>query len=629
MRPTSIPITAGAIVKIHDELYIVKRFDTAEAVVATHLNTRTDRIVSIAEITESLAQEPSPFQRDLYSLTEDDAWSDLVERFEKLLPLVGMPGRSRADVKAVADKEAVSTATVYRWLDRLERYGTITSLMRKVRSDKQVKKLLERVEEIIQTEITEHFLTAHKKSPSKIYENIRTKCWQEGLKRPSKNAVITRIDEIHPELKAKKREGRNKALRYRPNRGSIPGTTYLNAIWQIDHTMVDIELVDSEKRIAIGRPWITVVIELLSRMVVGWYVSLDPPGTLATGIAISRAILPKAGLLADFSEGLQWPCVGKPDVIHLDNAKEFWGKTLQYACNEHNIDLKYRKVRKPNYGAHIESYMGTLMGEIHALDGSTGSNPEAKGEYDSAKNATMTLGDFDNWLANLILGKYHLKEHSALGRPPIKQYQDGILGTDQIPGIGFVKLAGDPEKLRMDLLPFEERTIQPIGCVIDLIHYQDPVLYKWIGATDPKHKRLARKFIFRYDPRDMSCLYFWDPDAYQYYRIPYRDNRRPAVSKWELNAARKWLKEKGAAEVDEDAIFGALVEMRRIEDQARELTRKAARDRERQRQRETALAKLPSGPPARPTGVDPAPGPSRRRGLDLTALKPLKEIEKS
>lgn len=629
MRATSIPITTGAIVTINGEIHVVKRFETSDSVVVTHIRTRTDRIVFFDEISESLAKEPSPPQRDLHVLTQTEAWGELVERFEKLLPLVAMQSRSRADVEAVADEEGVSTATMYRWLDRLERYGTISCLMRKVRSDKLIKRLDKRVEAIIQNEIAEEFLTNQKKSPAKIYENIRTKCWQQDLPLPSKNAVIERIDEVHPELKAKKREGRNKALRFRPNRGSIPGMGYLNSIWQIDHTMVDIELVDSEKRIAIGRPWITVVIELFSRMIVGWYVSLDPPGTLATGIAISSAILPKAHLLADFSEGLQWVCVGKPDVIHADNAKEFRGKTLQYACNEHNIDLKYRKVKKPNYGAHIERYMGTLMTEIHALDGSTGSNPTDKGDYDSAKNATMTLDDFNNWLAHLILGKYHLKEHSGLGRPPVRQYQDGILGTDQIPGIGFVKLAGDPEKLRMDFLPFEERTIQPVGCVIDHIHYQDPVLYKWIGAADPTNKRNARKFIFRYDPRDISCLYFWDPEVYQYYRIPYRDNRRPAVSKWELNAARKWLKDRGTAEVDEDAIFGALVEMRRIEDRSKELTRQAARNRERDHQRQVALSKSPLLPPAQQAGAGSTTTPSRSRSVDLTALKPLQEIDKS
>lgn len=72
-------------------------------------------------------------------------------------------------------------------------------------------------------------------------------------------------------------------------------------------------------------------------------------------------------------------------------------------------------------------------------------------------------------------------------------------------------MASDPYKLRIDFMPVLRRTIQTYGVVSDFIYYHDPVLDKWIGAPEPGNKRKAREFIFRYDPRDISHLIFWDP----------------------------------------------------------------------------------------------------------------------
>ncbi|MDB5888026.1 MAG: transposase [Rhodocyclales bacterium] len=102
--------------------------------------------------------------------------------------------------------------------------------------------------------------------------------------------------------------------------------------------------------------------------------------------------------------------------------------------------------------------MGTLMSAIHALPGTTFSNPREKEDYNSSGQAALTLEELDTWLAHRILGEYHNAVHSELGCPPLKQYFDGILGTDDAPGISAVPIAIDPERLRIDFLPYEGRT---------------------------------------------------------------------------------------------------------------------------------------------------------------------------
>ena len=94
-------------------------------------------------------------------------------------------------------------------------------------------------------------------------------------------------------------------------------------------------------------------------------------------------------------------------TIHLDNAKEFRGKMLKRACEEHGIDLAWRPVATPHYGGHIERLLGTLLREIHSLPGTTFSNPRERGEYDSDAKAAMTLAELEKWLATYIVEVYH------------------------------------------------------------------------------------------------------------------------------------------------------------------------------------------------------------------------------
>jgi putative transposase len=278
------------------------------------------------------------------------------------------------------------------------------------------------------------------------------------------------------------------------------------------------------------------------------------------------------------------------------------------------MDLKFRKVKKPNYGGHIERYLGTLLGEIHTLSGTTFSNPKDRDNYDSEAKAVMTLKEFEEWLANLILGTYHNREHGELGISPLQRYRDLVMGSNERPGMGTLPIVTDAEKLRIDLLPYEERTIQTYGVQIDGIEYYADVLRRWVGATDPKHKRAKRKFIFRRDPRDISYLLFWDPDVMRYFRIPYRDLKRPKMSIWELRAVQRFLAKEGKKNADEETIFKAFDRMREIEKNATKQTRKMRLDRERRRQHlamppllsdDADVAELEPPPPYDPAKITP------------------------
>jgi len=62
---------------------------------------------------------------------------------------------------------------------------------------------------------------------------------------------------------------------------------------KIDHTFVDVIVVDQEQRLPIGRPWLTLAIDVATRMVAGFHISLWAPSTVSLCLALSHAVLAK------------------------------------------------------------------------------------------------------------------------------------------------------------------------------------------------------------------------------------------------------------------------------------------------------------------------------------------------
>jgi len=120
-----------------------------------------------------------------------------------------------------------------------------------------------------------------------------------------------------------------------------------------------------------------------SRFVTGFQVSLDRPSSLTVALALTQAVLPKEGWLSDRQLELSWPAAGLPEALHLDNAAEFKAEALERGTPEYGVRLFYRPPGRPHYGGHIERLIGTMMGAVHLLPGTTFSDPAQKGSYRS------------------------------------------------------------------------------------------------------------------------------------------------------------------------------------------------------------------------------------------------------
>lgn len=507
------------------------------------------------------------------SMIDAAAWDEARRCLPVIRRLAENPVRTRSDVVAAAEELGCGPTHAYALLRRYLTDARLTGLLPRRRGPERGISLLdEAVDAVIREVIDTVYLTRQRPRIVHLVEEVRRRCVTEGLRVPSRKAITARVQARPAREVVAKREGRKAAReRYFPAVGSLEAHWPLSLI-QIDHTLVDVIVVDSETRAPIQRPWLTLAIDVCTRCVAGFRLSLEPPSATSVALCLSHAALSKESWLAERGIDADWPVRGIPERLHLDNAKEFRSEALKRGCEQYGIAIDYRPVRTPHYGGHIERLIGTMMGKVHLLPGTTFSDVREKGDLDPEKTAAMTLDEVERWLGHAIAGVYHRDLHRSLGITPLAAWKRGVSGDDTTLGRGEPTAVADPRRFLIDFLPIARRRIRRDGVALHSIAYWADVLSTWIGHPEP--------MIVRYDPRDLSRIYLLGPDGV-YYDLSYRDLRRPPISLWEHRLALKRLHENGRSLVDEEAIFRTIEAMRTIADGAVRASKTARRQRER------------------------------------------------
>ena len=363
-------------------------------------------------------------------------------------------------------------------------------------------------------EISRFYLKSERPRLSHLIDRIGSRCHQEGLPTPNWRTVRARVRSLDVDLVARRRQDRATLARTR----AVPGefsTSHPLEVVQVDHTQVDVIAADATSRQSMTRPWLTLAIDVHTRMVVGIYLSLHEPSAVSVGVCLLNAVFEKSEYLASRELDIAWPAMGLPTTISVDNGPDFRSRAFIRGCQEHGIHLAWRPPATPRYGGHIERLMGTQMGAVHVLAGSTGSSIADRQHRDAQSRANLTMRELERWLLLEILGKYHQKIHAALHRPPIAVWRE-LMGS--IP----LRLPSDRLRFWVSFLPEKPRLLRRDGIHLFGIRYWSPALSQDVG-------RFPYKLAVRYDPRDLSHVFVRRPNGH-FVEARYRDLAHPAIS---------------------------------------------------------------------------------------------------
>lgn len=485
-------------------------------------------------------------------------WGLAVERESVIRPLAEQQRLSGDDVGDAMRRLHISRTVVYELIHRYRQRPQTSSLLpwKRGRNNNAIV-LDQKRERLLNSCIKEFYLRPERPSLAALVQEVKRQFAEQQLPTPHYRTVRQRVNTLDLRLVIAKREGPKRAReKLGPVQVSALTPTSPMDVLQIDHTPVDVMVVDAGRRLSIGRPWLTVAIDVATRMVAGFHVSLWAPSALSVSLTLSHAVLSKTTWLADRElQTLTWPARGLPRVIHVDNAKEFHSDALVRGCQEYGVQLDHRPRARPHFGGHIERYIGTMMGAVHLLPGTTFSNVSEKGHYPSEERARLTLPELERWLALQIAGVYHLSIHSALGTTPLAAWEGGISNRKQP-----LRHPPDETEFFLDFLPAVPRRIRKDGIHFCNIRYWDSILSPWAG-------RLKRLLLVKYDPRNLARVYVRDPNG-RHWPVPYANLGQPPIALWELEEARKELRKEGRRALAEKAIFDSIAEQRRIVNEA-------------------------------------------------------------
>ncbi len=185
-----------------------------------------------------------------------------------------------------AQAAGVGLRTAERWLARYRAHGLV-GLVRRTREDCGQRKVPAEVVELIEG----LFLKKPRPSAAAVHRRVLTLCKEREWPFLSYSSVYAIISQLDPALTTLAHEGPARfrdqfELVYR-HRADRP-----NAIWQADHTQLDLLIRDASGETI--KPWLTTVIDDHSRALAGYSVFVGSPSAFQTSLALRQAIWRKA-----------------------------------------------------------------------------------------------------------------------------------------------------------------------------------------------------------------------------------------------------------------------------------------------------------------------------------------------
>jgi putative transposase len=254
-----------------------------------------------------------------------------------------------------------------------------------------------------------------------------------------------------------------------------------NAIWQADHTPLDILLLRPDGTAV--KPWLTTVIDDYSRAVAGYFLSFEDPSALHTSLALRQAIWRK--------EDSRWIVCGIPDVLYTDNGSDFTSQHLEQVGADLKIRLVFSIPGKPRGRGRIERFFSTVNEMfLCELDGYAPTGGVVRGK------PSLTLPEFDTRFRDFLLDVYHRRENAKTKMPPAERWEAN----------GFLPRMPDSLE-QLDLLLIQvakARQVRADGIHFQSLRYISTTLAAYVGET----------VTLRIDPRDMAEIRVFHEDKF-------------------------------------------------------------------------------------------------------------------
>lgn len=387
---------------------------------------------------------------------------------------------------------------------------------------------------------------------------------------------------------------------YRQQEVTRPGEFVL-----IDSTPLDAFAIDPE-----SYKWIqlqlTIALDLYSRSIVGWRFTPVSTKGVDAALLLYDIIRPKL-MQKGWPAHARWPYIGVPELIAIeladevpeygiagvpvlnpetvviDHGKVFISRAFKDACTRLGINLQLARPYTPTDKAQVERVFKTIRENfVECLPGYKGPDVFSRG-LNIEDDAFYFLDEIDALFAMWVSAEYQRKPHDgiALAGFPLLEVSPNDLYNEGLARAGFVHVVSS-ELMYYELLPTEWRTVQHYGVEMRGLRYNGDVLSSYRNQLSPYRGIHKGKWPLRYDPRDLSRIFFFSPHSEQWHELPWLhdDGGRRPFNEATLSYAKSLVVSRGGNVKNVDEVAESLnTLLRRLitpSDQSRKERRLAA-----------------------------------------------------
>jgi len=391
---------------------------------------------------------------------------------------------------------------------------------------------------IIKNAIEKRYLTRERGTVQDALDQARADVIRENALRPDSIAlpqptrrIVTRLIEAIPAFdRCTARHGRTAAIkRFRGVHAHRTTQAPLERA-EMDHSLLDLMVIDDKTALPLGRPWLTGCIDDYTRCVLGIYLSFEPPSYFTVARCLKHAMLPKVHLRRDYADIRNpWEAHGIMRELVVDNGTEFHSTSLQNACFTLGIEIHYAARKTPWFKGKIERFLGTLNRAVtRGTPGTTFHNVFEKDEYDPSKHAVVRYSVLKEIVYTWVADVYHQQMHRALESSPAAMWGKSVAQDS-------IQLPDDPARLDAILGRSERRSLSHKGIELNGLFYNSSELTEL-------RRRLGDKLDveIRVDASDIGQIIVFSPDGRQMFSVSALNSEYAAgLSEWQHRICKR------------------------------------------------------------------------------------------
>ncbi|CAE6851038.1 hypothetical protein R69746_07356 [Paraburkholderia aspalathi] len=285
---------------------------------------------------------------------------------------------------------------------------------------------------------------------------------------------------------------------------------------ELDHTLLDIWVIDERWGIPLGRPTITLLVCGYSGYIVGFFISFEGETVSRVIQSIKVAIQPKETLTSGSSLSNPWHAMGLWETLVVDNALSVHSPHWRRIANELCIDLEYCPVRMPWFKPFVERYLGELTRQLpaHGRPQKPGRHPDP---VDPSATACITFSDLCSGILKWIVDVHPFEINERKQACPVDLFVEGL---EACPAPSFSDSLANLDVLAGRRKPV---TVNHAG-----------VVHEWIQYTGDELGQMRREIGTNFrttmtaNPYELGSIFVQHPKTGHWVCVPAKDEEYAA-----------------------------------------------------------------------------------------------------